>query len=510
MYQAASKSNIRELVKSKTAARNLPNDFLGSTLTPVLQRLETSTSTINNGESRERFGEHAGEDNALEHANSNENTESEGELPSHVSSLEEDVLGNMSNLIPETTDAYTTLEPSPTNIHGRVSSSSEGSTTEAVSRFQDSNTKPRAALSRRFQRPSLGTHRVLSLIRNRRAKTPGEIRSEQVEEQLRKMNAREDNESKILLLGASLSGKSTLFKSMKLLFEGGYAKDEKAVYKDIISANITLSVREVLRATDKMELSLDQTLSSHAQMFLEQPDTGFAHATYLSKDIGWAVELFWADNGFQHCYRRSREYQLDDNFAYYCQNIRRIAHKDYIPTQEDILRSRIKSTGITETRFFLNAGKFWRAYDVGGARSERKKWIHVFDNVDTIFFTVDITSFDKVLIENEDVNRMQEELTLFDSIVNSLWFQNTKVILLFTKVACLSSQLRENWLRTYFPDFEGENTFEDVVQYITERFRELKWRNDFCLEIRYVDLQHGPTSMARAALDAWKGKENTR
>lgn len=42
-------------------------------------------------------------------------------------------------------------------------------------------------------------------------------------------------------------------------------------------------------------------------------------------------------------------------------------------------------------------------FDVGGQRSERKKWIHCFENVTAILFLVAISEYDQVLIEDETV-----------------------------------------------------------------------------------------------------------
>jgi guanine nucleotide-binding protein subunit alpha len=40
--------------------------------------------------------------------------------------------------------------------------------------------------------------------------------------------------------------------------------------------------------------------------------------------------------------------------------------------------------------------------DVGGQRSERKKWLHYFDNVTAVLFVVAISGYDQVLIEDHD------------------------------------------------------------------------------------------------------------
>ena len=41
--------------------------------------------------------------------------------------------------------------------------------------------------------------------------------------------------------------------------------------------------------------------------------------------------------------------------------------------------------------------------DVGGQRSERKKWIHCFEGVTSIVFCVSLSAYDLVLAEDEEM-----------------------------------------------------------------------------------------------------------
>ena len=111
----------------------------------------------------------------------------------------------------------------------------------------------------------------------------------------------------------------------------------------------------------------------------------------------------------------------------------------FFPPFSDVLRSRVKTTGITETTFQIGELKY-RMFDVGGQRSERKKWIHCFENVTAIVFLVAISEYDQMLYEDESINRMQEALVLFDSICNSRWFVRTSIILFLNKVCSLASR----------------------------------------------------------------------
>lgn len=153
----------------------------------------------------------------------------------------------------------------------------------------------------------------------------------------------------------------------------------------------------------------------------------------------------------------------------YFDNVDRIAEHDYMPNDQDVLRSRVKTTGITETTFIIG-DLTYRMFDVGGQRSERKKWIHCFENVTTILFLVAISEYDQLLFEDETVNRMQEALTLFDSICNSRWFIKTSIILFLNKIDRFKEKLPVSPMKNYFPDYEGGEDYSAACEYILNRF----------------------------------------
>lgn len=146
---------------------------------------------------------------------------------------------------------------------------------------------------------------------------------------------------------------------------------------------------------------------------------------------------------------------LANSINSYFDSINRISQPDYLPNDQDVLRSRVKTTGITETTFIIGELTY-RMFDVGGQRSERKKWIHCFENVTTILFLVAISEYDQLLFEDETVNRMQEALTLFDSICNSRWFVKTSIILFLNKIDRFKEKLPVSPMKNYFPDYEGK------------------------------------------------------
>ncbi|KAJ9095814.1 guanine nucleotide-binding protein subunit alpha [Naganishia cerealis] len=273
----------------------------------------------------------------------------------------------------------------------------------------------------------------------------------QIEEDSRKFK----KECKILLLGSGESGKSTIVKQMKIIHQNGYSKDELLQFKMVIYKNLIDSAQALILACRKIGVDPeDPTNRVNADAILEyriEADPG----NTLSQDIALAIESLWHDPIIPNVMDRSSEFYLMDSATYFFQHVRRIAAPEYVPEEADVLRARTKTTGISETRF--NMGQLSiHMFDVGGQRSERKKWIHCFEAVTSIIFCVALSEYDQVLLEESGQNRMQESLILFESVINSRWFLRTSVILFLNKIDVFKMKLSKTPLDRYFPEYTGK------------------------------------------------------
>lgn len=101
---------------------------------------------------------------------------------------------------------------------------------------------------------------------------------------------------------------------------------------------------------------------------------------------------------------------------------------DYKPSDQDILRCRAKTTGIIETTFNLGPLTY-RMVDVGGQRSERKKWIHCFDNVTAVLFVVAISGYDQCLAEDRDsVRNLKKKKRRAPTFINNFFLIEPGII----------------------------------------------------------------------------------
>ncbi|KAF9150718.1 hypothetical protein BGX20_005609, partial [Mortierella sp. AD010] len=139
-------------------------------------------------------------------------------------------------------------------------------------------------------------------------------------------------------------------------------------------------------------------------------------------------------------------------FRIFFDAVDRLYDPKYIPEDADIIRCRVKSTGITETLFHLGTLTY-RMFDVGGQRSERKKWIHCFEGVTAVLFLVAISGYDQCLVEDKDSNQMEEALMLFDQICNSQWFIDTAMIMFMNKTDIFREKIKTSSIKAYFPDY---------------------------------------------------------
>ncbi|KAK0558007.1 Guanine nucleotide-binding protein alpha-2 subunit [Tilletia horrida] len=112
-------------------------------------------------------------------------------------------------------------------------------------------------------------------------------------------------------------------------------------------------------------------------------------------------------------------------------------------------------------------------FDVGGQRSERKKWIHCFEAVTSIIFCVALSEYDQVLLEESGQNRMAESLVLFESVVNSRWFLRTSIILFLNKIDIFKVKIPKQPLQKFFPEYSGGADTGKAAKFLLWRFTQL-------------------------------------
>ncbi|KAH7726204.1 small G-protein GPA3 [Aphelenchoides avenae] len=273
---------------------------------------------------------------------------------------------------------------------------------------------------------------------------------------------------KLLLLGPGESGKSTCVKQMQILHTNGFTEAEIEERKSIVFSNTVRSMIDIVNAMPRFGLKLDSALQPEFQALEKHIENGLEYTPFTAP-VKNAIKKLWADQAIRECYERRAEFQCNDSAEYFFENLERTGQKDYRPTDQDILLTRVPTTGVVKLTFTLKNIDF-NVFDVGGQRSERRKWIHFFDDVNAIIFVAAVSEYDQKIREDDRTNRLMEALELFDSIINSSYFTNASLILFLNKKDLFAEKIKRVSLSVTFPSYKGGLDYNEGMEFIKRQF----------------------------------------
>ena len=311
-----------------------------------------------------------------------------------------------------------------------------------------------------------------------------------IEIAMRNQKQVEDQYKRILLLGIGMAGKSTLFKQIKEIyppiddkFEKHQSEKESALEetKIVIRMNIVAEMavlisRAIMYHEEDPESYTKPTYPEAYEKFDESAPDGryivnIKEATEtivaMSKDVfsdpvvdesqqmssisetdeylfvlGIYIECVWEQAWIKEMYaKRKCLFTLSDNIDYFFNKASVCMVSDYKISDEDYVKSRVRTTGVIshqfpyQTTFARDGYNIHQSHtilitDTGGERNERKKWIHNFDRVATLVFVSSLNHCFQVLYEEETKTSMWEALDLFHDTLDGKWFRHTPVVVL--------------------------------------------------------------------------------
>ncbi|KAH9479016.1 Guanine nucleotide-binding protein alpha-4 subunit [Psilocybe cubensis] len=191
------------------------------------------------------------------------------------------------------------------------------------------------------------------------------------------------------------------------------------------------------------------------------------------------MKALWTDDVVRAVLKK-RRIRIEDTAGFFLDDLDRIAQRDYSPSDDDVVRARLRTLGVQEYRIRLDdgptsifaggiggdAGKEWILYDVGGSRTVRHAWLPYFDNVQAIIFLAPVSCFDERLTEDARVNRLEDSFLLWRTVCSSKLLASTTMILFLNKCDLLKRKLKAGvQVRKYLPSYgERANDVNTVVK----------------------------------------------
>ena len=213
-----------------------------------------------------------------------------------------------------------------------------------------------------------------------------------------------------------------------------------------------------------------------------------------AKILKESLTFLWNLPGVRATYRKRNVFYFLANMDYFLGKLEDIFDINYKATIQDFIECDRRTSGIIDCYYNINDVSY-HIFDVGGQRNERKKWIQLFDGVNSIVFVAALNHYASRLFENETQNALEESMQLFDEICNARWFRRTEIILLLTKKDLFRSRLKDGIsLKTCFDHYDGpeynindqkddendklEECYQFGLKFIQNEFEELN-RNQY-------------------------------
>lgn len=345
-------------------------------------------------------------------------------------------------------------------------------------------------------------------------------RNKRIEDRAKAMQKKNEAKIKMLLLGAGESGKSTIFKQMRILYGAPRTEDEIRMFGVVVRSNVVVLVKKLLNLIRDMDL--EETLVQESEemsrveedgmlspkeaydqlvnAFIDNPDgssidtsestddwVGYSHRAGSNANreakkflkYQYCIKTLWESNAMKEAWKNGAKVNVNSSHLLFLEESERLASPTYKPTNEDILLARVRTTQVIVERYMMGDSQF-EVTDVGGQRAERRKWIGCFENVDGLIFVAALSEYDQTLAEAKRQNRMKEALDLFKFNANDNVFAKTGILLFLNKCDLFEEKILQSHIadQKHFSDYVGpDRDYHAGIEYFKKKFSECVGEN---------------------------------
>ncbi|CAM9857422.1 unnamed protein product, partial [Heterosigma akashiwo] len=159
---------------------------------------------------------------------------------------------------------------------------------------------------------------------------------------------------RLIILGIGHAGKSTVMKQLKLLFGVAPTLQERKFMADIIVRQVVRDLQLLIRKAE--EFSMQET--PFADEALKDMIRDMDPFCRLTPEIWEALRYIWSEISIQITWQNRSTFHVNDSLSYFMNNIDRLSHASYIPSQMDLVHAKVSTLGITQQTFTYNHTDF--------------------------------------------------------------------------------------------------------------------------------------------------------
>eukprot|EP01084_Bolivina_argentea_P121396 215111_1 len=288
------------------------------------------------------------------------------------------------------------------------------------------------------------------------------------------------NLKKILLLGTSNAGKTTICKQLRRIYSENSTRELNLKYgstndlKRSIYDNVRWQMIEIVRLCERLGYQLDED-AKQSGSYLDTLRTDFV----FNKQVAYHIQRLWDNVFIKLAFTQKDNLSIVDSAEHFFNSLDRMSQTNYKPTMEDTLLVRVPTTGTIRSTIIVDSMTY-HLYDTGGERAERNKWIHCMENVSVMLYVADLSCFDQGLYEIHTQNAMHETIYVWSDLLNCRFLRLSTIVLFLNKCDLFRNKLEQKGkdLRISFGHYDGNNSYDDAIEYIKNVFLKLDTKHN--------------------------------
>ncbi|CAL0331824.1 unnamed protein product [Lupinus luteus] len=315
---------------------------------------------------------------------------------------------------------------------------------------------------------------------------------------------------KLLLVGCSGSGTSTIFKQAKILYKSvPFSEEEQENIKLTIQSNVYAYIGILLEGRERFEdeilkdlktrhsselditgtssklddktiYSIGPRLKAFSDWLLKTMVSGKIDAIFpaATREYAPLIEELWNDTAMKATYERKSELEMLPSVAsYFLERAVKILRTDYEPSDLDILYAEgiTSSNGLACVEFSFPQSAPEENFDTADLHDslvryqlirvqarwpgENCKWLEMFEDVGMVIFCVSLSDYDQFSVDGNGslANKMILSRMFFETVVTHPAFDEMDFMLIFNKFDQFEEKVEEvpltkcDWFSDFHP-----------------------------------------------------------